>query len=434
MTKPNIILILSDDQPKGLTDAMPFVTSEIKDKGLFVANALAQTALCAPARASILTGLYSNRHGVWTNQVVDNGGWLSLSDNEGDTIATRLKAAGYQTSLVGKYINLFKEAPSGYIPEGWDDFITMSADPGGGAGSYYDYTLDGTIYPEWHGTDPEDYSTDVLRDKAVGIIQNTPAEQPFFLMFAPWAPHGPFTPAPRHKDTWTGDVDPPNGFAESDMSDKPSWMQALPQPDLADTQNSLGKMHETVMAVDEAAQAIVGALGNRLSNTLIIYASDNGKMLGVHRLVKKDMPHKWATEVPCFIRWDGHVTPGANTNRISPNIDITATIAEAAGVTGWAIDGKSILTTNRPAGAPVAQKDNWGDQKHPGYIGWRTTRYLYVEYTDGYGKEFYDYDNDPNELNNLINSNNQVYVDKIAELKAKARGATPYPPGFVLSG
>lgn len=432
MTKPNIIYIVSDDQPNGLMDAMPFVRTEVKDKGLNFSNSLAPTALCSPARSNILTGNLSNKTGVWTNEIGPGGAWPAFGDRENDTIATRLKGQGYHTACLGKYLNKFSMAPDGYIPPGWDDFIIMYAGKAGvGAGAYYEYTLKGSIYPEYHGNNPEDYSTDVIRDKAVEVINNTPADEPLFLYFAPWGPHANYEAAPRHKGTWLDDGGIPKSFNEQNMSDKPQWMQDLPEADLATETEHLREMHEAVMSIDEAVEAIFTAMGDRMDNCVVVYMSDNGKMLGSHRAVKKDLPHKLAAEIPIFVRWDGVIEPGTKTTRVTPNIDITALVADAAGVTDWDIDGKSPLATGR-LGIAMQQKDNYEDQEHPGYIGYRSERYLYVCYTNGMGEEFYDYDNDPHELRNAIDSDDPEIKDQIAWHRQRARNNTPYPPDFIL--
>jgi N-acetylglucosamine-6-sulfatase len=431
VTSPNIVLIISDDQPKGLMDAMPFVREHIKDAGMSLINAIAPTALCSPARASILTGNLSNKTGVWTNELDGHGAWPAFGDRENDTLATRLQSVGYHTALFGKYINKFSDAPDGYIPSGWNEFVTMfSGQNGAGAGSYYEYTLKGTITPEYHGSTPEDYSTDVLRDKAVTAIQSAPQDKPLFLYFAPWGPHDDYEAAERHKGTWLDGGELPGSFNEQDMTDKPEWMQDLPEADRDHEIEGLRKMHEVVMSVDEAVEAIFTALGDRADNTIVIYMSDNGKMLGSHRLIRKDLAYRWASEVPVFVRWTNFLRPGESFNRVTPNVDITAFIAESAGVTGWQIDGKSFMSTLR-AGTPMMQMDNYKDQKHPGYIGYRTARYLFVQYTNGMGEEFYDYQTDPNELNNLINSKDPDVQDRISKHRVRANSINPRPPGFI---
>ena len=439
MNNPDILLVIADDQPKGTLDAMPAVRSLIRDGGIQFENAISQTSLCSPARSSILTGDYSHTTGVWTNYATDQGSWTAFSrnGNEESTLGTRLRAAGYHTALVGKYLNHFSSSGPDYIPPGWSDFITMQAHRNndlGGAGSYYNYDLRGTIERESHGDMPEDYSTDVLRDKARGVIADAPAKKPLFLMFTPWGPHGNYEPAPRHQGTWNGGAELPGSFNEEDMSDKPDWMQNAELASEAGESRALIRIHEALMSIDEAVAALHASLveAGRADNLLLIYMSDNGKMLGSHRMVKKDLPHRWAGEVPLLMRWDG-VLDEENTevrrNRITPNVDVTATIAEAAGIKNWKMDGKSVISKDRK-GCLVEQMRN-PEQRHPAYCGWRTDRHLFVEYTaeEGRGRELYDYKHDPDELDNLAFDLDSQ--DLMHKLRDQAQAACdPVPPGF----
>ena len=131
------------------------------------------------------------------------------------------------------------------------------------------------------------------------------------------------------------------------------------------------------------------------------------------------------------MRWIGHLDPETSSGRVTPNVDITATIAEAAGIPRgkWKMDGRSYFSKNR-LGTPMEQKDN-PEQQHPAYVGYRTKRYLYVEYTKGVnkGRELYDYTTDPHELENLAYV--PAYASLVERLRAKAKAACdPVPPGF----
>ena len=182
------------------------------------------------------------------------------------------------------------------------------------------------------------------------------------------------------------------------------------------------RQHEMAMSVDEAVAQIMHALGDRLTNTLIIYTSDNGLMNGSHRLETKDVPYRMATAVPTGVRWDGHVPVGINT-RVTPNVDLTATIAEAAGF-AWSRDGRSLLSQSR-FGSVLEQIEN---PPHPAYCGYRSSRYQYVAYV-GQGDEFYDYQKDPSELVNRVHR--IPYASRVAKLREKAISAcSPTPPGF----
>jgi len=273
---------------------------------------------------------------------------------------------------------------------------------------------------------PEDYSTDVLSTYATNFVASTPADQPLFLYFAPFGPHGPVTPAPRDIGTWP--LEPASAIGalnEEDVSDKPAWVQDNLPLDEMQMRQTLTDQHEVSMSLDDATGAIIDALGSRIDNTLFIYLSDNGYMLGAHRIFGKDVPYTRSTEVPMFVRWDGHIAAGSVNNRVTTNSDLTATIAEATGITGWSMEGRSLLSTKR--GGTVLEQTDFSD--HPAYCGYRTQRYLYVQYTYGQGKELYDYATDPDELTNIVSD--PAYASVAKSLRHKTRvSCQPVPPGF----
>ncbi|MDP1778761.1 MAG: sulfatase-like hydrolase/transferase, partial [Anaerolineales bacterium] len=117
--KPNIIIIITDDQPYHTLQYMPNVQSELVEKGVNFTNAYVTTPLCCPSRASILTGQYVHNHGVKTNRAPE-GGATAFDDRS--TLAVWLHDAGYRTGLLGKYLNGYHDLPEGYIPPGWDDW------------------------------------------------------------------------------------------------------------------------------------------------------------------------------------------------------------------------------------------------------------------------------------------------------------------------
>jgi arylsulfatase A-like enzyme len=249
------------------------------------------------------------------------------------------------------------------------------------------------------------------------------------------------TPADRDKGTWP--LEPASAIPalnEADMTDKPAWLADNPEVDALDQRQKLTEQHEASMSVDDGVARIIDALGTRVSNTLIIYVSDNGYMLGSHRLTGKDMPHIRSTEVPMFVRWDGKIASNTVLPRVTPQIDLTATIAQAAGITGWTMEGRSIFSSLNPvtysgrAGTVIeqVQSQDFGPSDsrwHPSYCGWRTARYLFVEYGGGQGRELYDYDTDPDELVNR--ASDPAYASILTDLRNNAIAAcSPVPPGF----
>ncbi len=117
-TRPNIIFILTDDQPVQTVDYMPTVKTVLQAGGVNFTNGFATTPLCCPSRASILSGEYVHNHQVYTNRM-PMGGAPKFKDES--TLAVWMKDAGYETAYIGKYLNDYESlTPLGYVPPGWD--------------------------------------------------------------------------------------------------------------------------------------------------------------------------------------------------------------------------------------------------------------------------------------------------------------------------
>jgi N-acetylglucosamine-6-sulfatase len=110
--KPNIVLILTDDQRWDTLRWMPNVRRLLMDKGVTFTNAFVPNSLCCPSRVTILTGQYSHTNGIWSNEW-PNGGFKVFRGHDGSTIATWLHDAGYRTALIGKYLNEYKDGIAG---------------------------------------------------------------------------------------------------------------------------------------------------------------------------------------------------------------------------------------------------------------------------------------------------------------------------------
>lgn len=404
--QPNVVVIVTDDQRAGTLSLKrtPIIWRQLREPGVLFTHAYVPTSLCCPSRASILTGLFAHSHGVYTNV----GGWATFQQNgmEERALPLVLDAAGYRTGLVGKYLN---QHEAGDTPPGWDVFTEV----GGGY---------------WVG---EEYATDFLRDRALEFIRSTRPEEPLFLYFGPYAPHAGSRPAPRHEGTWMDALDRrPPALTEA-MDDKPPWLQGLRATPLKRYNHVLARRAETMMAVDEAVGAIVGELdaAGRLADTLIVLTSDNGVLLGEHRVYgRKNLPYREATQVPMLARFDGRLPPGRTDARLVLNVDIATTVASAAGVT-MQTEGIDLLGQQARRGFPLeATTSSWARAgvTVPAFCGYRTSRYVYVRYDGGY-EELYDHRRDPDELENAAARRPRL----AARLRALARGAcAPAPPGF----
>jgi len=423
LDRPNLVVVLTDDQRVETLAGMPQVQALLADRGTTFSRAMVPTSLCCPSRASMLTGRYAHDTGVWSN-VRPNGGWWAFqaNGNEDRTVAVALHQSGYRTALVGKYFNKFGQlAPPGYRPPGWDQFLAFTIRDRSGA--YYDYTLsDGSV----HGSAPDDYSTDVLARAATNLIRSAPPDQPLFLWFAPYAPHSPFQAAVRHRGAAVPLGAPP--AQQEDLSTKPGWVRGHQPaaPGLAAW--TARNQQRTLLAVDEAVAGIVAALAEtgRLSDTLIVFTSDNGYLWGEHGIIDKNVPYTPAAAVPLVLRWDGHLAAGQVDDRLAVNVDIAATLA-TAGATGMATEGLDLLGTDRRDGF-VLEAAGAPGLKRPPYCGWREADWAFVHYATG-EEELYSLADDPGQVHNLATLPKER--NRLDTMRGRARATcVPAPPGF----
>jgi len=430
LPRPNVVLIVTDDQRWDMVaGVMPIVESGLMAHGLAFEKAFVTDPWCCPSRASILTGLYPHSHGVYTNENGPNGGFEAFDDSS--TLATWLNDAGYRTGLFGKYLNEYDVATGGaYVPPGWDEWFAILK------GGYNSFAIsDNGVVHRWVV-----YSTDLFGAEAADFIRETDAGTPLFAMVTPYAPHLPATPADRH-DGLFEDAIPyrPPSYEEDDVSDKPAWVQALPQALPAKERNRDGKridMLESLLAVDEAVGEILVALEEtgRLDNTLIVFTSDNGFQLSEHRLWGKTRPYEGSTHVPLVMRFDAAVTVPASVSSVVANIDLAPTIASVAGVTPPdPVEGLDLTPLFADPLAPLGRRgvliEHGVGGRAPPFCSFRTGNELFTHLATG-EEEFYRYDEDPYELQNRI-------ADPTVRRTVQRRRATtrslcdPLPPGMV---
>jgi N-acetylglucosamine-6-sulfatase len=472
----NIVFILTDDQDSPTLAYMPELNRLVAQQGVSLSNYLVNVSLCCPSRASTLLGQYAQN-----SQIMTNGGkkggfktFVALGCEE-QTIAVALQQAGYRTAFFGKYLNGYPgNAGQEYVPPGWSEWYSPA---GGRPYSNFKYRLNENGQVKVYGEALEDYLTDVLAAKAVDFIQRAAAgKQPFFVFMSTYAPHTPFTPAPRHTDLFN-DLKAPRtqSYNETDVSDKPAYIQELkPLP-----YEAVQRMDEqyvlrlqSLQAVDEMVAALVGALeqSGELENTYIFYASDNGFHLGQHRLrTGKQTPYEEDVRVPLLVRGPG-LPPGQSRDGLAGNIDLGPTFAEIAGIDWSGTDGRSLLPLLAQPGQPSGWRaayllQNWettGEDDEaeaawlpaavlfnsvleppdgvwnddlfaplaklnlPQFRALRTAEYTYVEYQTG-EIELYDLRADPDQLNNLAAIANPALLQALADWLARlsvCKGAT----------
>jgi len=426
----NVIVIVADDQSADsiprFPAVMPFLQQRVldpEDHWVLFPHGYVNTPLCCPSRATMLSGRQAHHSGVQDNA----DGRLF---DESATLATWLGAAGYHTGLVGKYLNLYPFDRGPYVPQGWDRW--WGKQQGTADSLYQDFTLIEQGMPVPYGSEAADYSTDVFAAKALEFLREAPADQPFFLWFAPTAPHPPWVPAERHEGDYDDLVVPMTpAVVESDVSDKPAWVQGLREVDaerLAKFQASRRSSYETLLSLDEAIRSILQELqaSGELDETVIVYVSDNGLAFGEHRWDRKLCEYEPCLRIPFLIRMPG-VTHRVE-NAIVSAVDLAPTIAELGGVEPTiAFDGVSLVSLVRAqegAGSHRVLFAEWvGDDRVPGWWEVRTSRFAYVELATG-ERELYALRRDPYELVNVVEDPGFADdVERLAALLATYRAA-----------
>jgi N-acetylglucosamine-6-sulfatase len=341
-----------------------------------------------------------------------------------------LSGLGYSTALIGKYLNGYG-LPK-YIPPGWTHWFALTTT------DFFGFK----VSQDGHAVQyPGAYQTDVLGQDAVDYVHSVPPDRPLFLYWSPHAPHYPATPAPKYADKFTG-MKParPPSFNEADVSDKPQYIRdqaQLTEDGIATVDEFRRDQYRSLLSVDDWIGSILQALSDtgRLDNTLIVFMSDNGLLLGEHRYWKwKTMPYEESIRVPLIVRWDaaGWNVPRADRQHLVANVDLAETWAEAAGTTMPGNEGLNLLPLlASPQGA------NWRkallleqatDHIVPSYCGVRERRYVYVQYATG-EEELYDLATDPYELENLASDPGQSA--QLDRLRAEDHVlCDPVPPHF----
>jgi len=401
----NVVLILSDDERAGGTSVMRNVRNLLAQHGVTFTDYHVTTSECGPSRASILSGRYSHHTGV-----LDNFGRHSFTAfDQSSDLPVWLHDAGYSTALVGKYLNDYTKFGHNEIPPGWNDWQALDSVP---LERYYDYTLNENGKLVHFGDEPSDYSTTVLASRAVDFIDST--RKPFFLYFAPVAPHLPAIPAPQdmHKLEDLAPLHSP-AFDERSIGDKPwsYWHRGMMKTAAIVYENDVRRRQlESLLSLDRSVERIVAALKRRhvLNRTVILYTSDNGFLWGEHRLGGKLWPYEESTHVPLIVRtpWARHGT--VNSEPVL-NVDLASTIGSLTGVEPrLPQDGRSFAPLLHGRRVPWRRSflvEYLGKNKlrgggPPPYQAVQTKRYLYVEYRNGW-RELYDLRRDPWELTNV---------------------------------
>ena len=454
--RPNIVFVLADDHAAHAIGAYGSRTARTPNldrlaaEGRRFSHAFCGNAICAPARATLLTGRHSHAHGVIDNAAVFDG---SLP-----TFPKALQQAGYQTALVGKWH--LKSDPTGFSH--WEVFPDQ--------GQYYD--------PEFRSAAGkrrlEGFASELVTDLALDWLEERDPTQPFLLCLNHKAPHRSWEPGPRELALYRDEVlpEPPtlfdgyasraSGAAAQEMtvarhlSDYDLKLgKPIPQraADLAewratyDTENAsllasplegadrtrwnfqryLKDYLRCVAGVDTSVGRVLDWLDKEglADDTLVIYASDQGFFLGEHGWYDKRWMYEEALRFPMILRWPGMIPPGSVESRLVSGIDIAPTLCElgqASALPG--AQGMSLVPLLGDAPPPA-----WRDAIYYRYfeypephrvephLGIRTSTEKLIEFPRLGVTEFYDLERDPLELHNLALA--PEHADRMSHLRQR---------------
>ncbi|MGL6096261.1 MAG: sulfatase family protein [Fimbriiglobus sp.] len=478
---PNIVFIFSDDHAYQAISAYGHPAKlvetpnidRIAKAGVRFDRCLVTNSICGPSRATVLTGKYSHANGFFNNT---NGRF----DGSQVTFPKLLRAAGYQTAMIGKW-HLESD------PTGFDHWNILP-----GQGAYYNPVM----IRDGERTKHTGYVTDLITDFSVDWLKGRDKSKPFLLMCQHKAPHREWEPALRHLghdkdrkypepdtlfDDYAGrgkpardqDMSIAKSMSARDMKfvtpgkltpeQQKEW-DAYYEPrnqafaDAKPTGPDLVRwrlnryMHDylgCIKAVDESVGKVLDYLDAEglADNTIVVYASDQGFFLGEHGWFDKRWIYEESLRTPCLVRWPGVTKPGTATADIVSNLDFAPTLLEAAGVPVPAnVQGRSlvpILKGQTPADWRKSFYYHYYEfpgphdvRKHYGVV---TDRHKLVRFYDPAvdSWELFDRKSDPKELTSVYGKPEYAAVQKeleaeLARLRAELKVPDPDPAASVI--
>ncbi|MBI3576607.1 sulfatase-like hydrolase/transferase [Candidatus Gottesmanbacteria bacterium] len=412
-TKPNIIVIITDDQAPntiGLAGNSVIKTPNIDrlgKEGIYFKNMYVPTGQCAPSRASLWTGKMPHAHGVITNGLLLPDGQVTLPEI--------LKSTGYQTAFIGKcHLGQAKERFQ------FDWRIETDGIPDATKSTYntwYGYQIlrNGVV------EERSEYITDFLTNETISYIKS--AQKPFFLWLAHPAPHLPTIP-PRGSNRYSIDQIPTPVSITDDSFTKPPQQQISTRQFYLDKgwpaiKSFLKDTYEIISNMDNNVGRIMNVLSDLQirNDTLVIYLSDNGLLFGEHQQYGKGPTfYEEQMKTPFIISYPALVKQGKTTDALSSTTDVLPTLLDILGISlPIGIQGTSFLpvltgeqSTYRPS--LLLEYAQQGNNKLPmrGIIanGYKWTHYLASTiggvFYDGKDYELYDLHQDPYEMNNIM--------------------------------
>ena len=409
--RPNVLWIITDDMSVRELPHMPRTWQLVTRHGTRFANGYAAVPWCGPARASILTSLYSHNHACLTNHTHPD---FIAQGLDQDTVGTRMHAAGYATGYFGKYMNSHEVDPS-YVPPGWDRVVALFGRASGVIPVAYDGRLR-KVHTRYG-------SGDQIVAKELQTFIARHARHPFFAVFAPTNPHGPHNPSRKHRHTYDGIRWDPASLNEADLTDKPTWMRDLPVLNAEAMRRQWeGKLEELQDTADQVS-AILATLERHdlRRDTYIMLVSDNGYLLGQHRLFAKTYPYEEATRIPFAII--GPDVRRARTHVLASQVDLMPTTLAVAGLdpdAGRTLDGRNLLPHLRTGAWEGWRQRVLFENLDLGWAALREADDAYINHYARGEQELYDLASDPHQMRNKLarSPEGTPSWDRAAELAA----------------
>ncbi|MFO8007748.1 MAG: sulfatase [Candidatus Brocadiia bacterium] len=394
---PNMLLVFADQmrgQALGCAGNAQVATptlDRLAREGVMAPNAFANNPVCTPSRGSLLTGLYPLAHRALTNDVPVRTDIPSLG--------TVLKEAGYRTGYIGKWhlggVPRDRFIPPGPERLGFDDYWAAW----NCAHDYFNgrYHLDDDTTHTFPGYEP-DGQTDLAEEFIRGH-----GREPFALVVSYGTPHAPYSQVPAE---WLDLYDPPSIELRPNVPD-------LSAEKAARRRAILAQYYAAISALDADLGRLMATLEDEgmLRDTLVVFTSDHGDMLGSHGMRKKEQPWEESVRVPLLLRCPAALPAGFCVEAVVGITDLTPTMLDLLGVgVPGSMQGRSVAAALRgqargpdsvPLGIPVPV-DQAVAQGVPEWRGLRTSRYTYARRINDQGWVLYDNEMDPCQQRNLI--------------------------------
>lgn len=395
-SKPNIVLLLTDDQDLLLGGMSPIArTVAFLSDGAYLKNFFVNTPVCCPSRSTLISGRFP--HNFLYNTSIKHSEDLecmnmnaSSADFEQKSIGVYLKQLGYRTGQFGKYLNpsgmkhyCNKTSPT-HLP-GFDRWFSMCND-----NKYFNNEISDNGQLKTYGTDPSDYLTSIIGNATLSFMEDAlQNNEPFFAYVAPHAPHVPATPAPWYEDTFPYMLAPrtPNyNFTASDHHKLVRSQSPLDPYGIAPQVDDLFQNRwRTLLSVDDLMVDVVAKLTEygQLNNTYFLFTSDHGFQLGQFNLPScKLQPYEHDIRVPMFVKGPDIVK--SSPSFVASMVDIAPTIITlAGGVPPDTMDGHSFDHMIKKSGQGSSRKQGpWRDKHTLEY--WSLGNVIrYQHYIDG---------------------------------------------------